>query len=420
MREKLVSATTAARSLGENVAFRRLFTGRVVTNAGDSLYLIATMWLVHELSGSTFYTGLAGFLVRLPETLQFLAGPLVDRWNVNRILVWTQIIQSVLVLGVPVAAAFGYLNVTLVLVLVPVLMLLNQFVYPAQNVALPRLVDDDEIVNANTAFSFAYRGVDMTFNAIGGIVISVIGAVSVYVLDSVTFLVAALLFALVNVPQNDSDDANVDVTGYVRDVTEGFSYIRRSLLAYVVASAVITNFALGMTYAILPAFSDTFLGGSGAYGTMLAAMAGGSLAGALGASAFKDRPFGRLVVGSFLLASVSWIGASVLTWLPATVVLFGLAWIPIGAFNVMVQTICQTAVPDDLLGRVTSALISVGAIASPVGSLVGGAAGTIFGSRVVLSAAGLGLLSIASFFALSASLRTFPPVEESSRQTIET
>ena len=37
------------------------FSGRLLTNLGDSLYFIITMWLVFDLTHSEFYTGLAGF-----------------------------------------------------------------------------------------------------------------------------------------------------------------------------------------------------------------------------------------------------------------------------------------------------------------------------------------------------------------------
>ena len=41
------------RRLLRNPDFRRLLLGRLVTNAGDSLYAVAAMWLVYTLSGST-------------------------------------------------------------------------------------------------------------------------------------------------------------------------------------------------------------------------------------------------------------------------------------------------------------------------------------------------------------------------------
>ncbi len=142
--------------LRSNVAFVRLFLGRLVTNAGDSLYFVGAMWLVYHLTGSSLYTGIAGFLVQLPTSVQFLFGPLVDRWRLRRVLVGTQLVQGVFVLVVPLAAATGHLSVWVVLAVMPVLSLVNQMVYPAQTAALPRIVDEEQLVRANSLFSTAY------------------------------------------------------------------------------------------------------------------------------------------------------------------------------------------------------------------------------------------------------------------------
>ncbi|GAY74654.1 MFS general substrate transporter [Sporolactobacillus inulinus] len=47
--------------LTQNRNFRLLFSARLITNIGDSVYFIAAMWLVYQLSGSSFFSGLAGF-----------------------------------------------------------------------------------------------------------------------------------------------------------------------------------------------------------------------------------------------------------------------------------------------------------------------------------------------------------------------
>ncbi len=65
--------------LWQNRDFLRFFFGQFVTNAGDSLYSVAILWAVFELSGSTFLTGVANSLLLLPFLLQIVAGPLVDR-----------------------------------------------------------------------------------------------------------------------------------------------------------------------------------------------------------------------------------------------------------------------------------------------------------------------------------------------------
>ena len=55
-------------SLRRNRNFLGLL-GRLVTNAGDSLYAVVAVWLVHDFTGSTVYTGIAEALLLLPLVL---------------------------------------------------------------------------------------------------------------------------------------------------------------------------------------------------------------------------------------------------------------------------------------------------------------------------------------------------------------
>ena len=184
----------------ENATFRRLFVGRVITSVGDSLYFIGAMWLAYSLTGDPFYTGLAGFLTMIPRAFQFLAGPLVDRWSIRRTLVGTQLVQALVVATVPLVHLLGVLTVWHVLAIMPLLSALNQLVYPAQVAALPRILEDEELVAANSAFSIAYQGMDMVANGVGGVLIGLIGAVALFAIDAVTFGMAALVFATLSIP----------------------------------------------------------------------------------------------------------------------------------------------------------------------------------------------------------------------------
>lgn len=113
----------------KNFNFVILLLGRSLSNVGSSLYSVAAMWLVYELGGSSFYTGLALFLTQMPAILQILLGPMIDRFHVKRLLVGTQMLQVVLLLIVPVAHAFGILTIAVVLTVMPVVSLCNQFLY---------------------------------------------------------------------------------------------------------------------------------------------------------------------------------------------------------------------------------------------------------------------------------------------------
>jgi Major Facilitator Superfamily len=353
-------------SLYRNRSFLRLFLGRIATNAGDSLYAVAAMWLVYDLTGSSFYTGLAGALLFSTQPLQVFLGPFVDRWSLRRVLVITQSIQLVGVLIVPLAAMTGHLSVWVILVLMPLLEFLNQFVYPAQHAALPRLVEKSQLVRANSLFSFAYEGGDMAFNTAAGVLIALIGAVSLYVADAVTFAIALVLFAGLSVSntsantetsdsETNADDLSSEEstlwTRYLTELRTGYSYIQGSLILWILLGAIVANFAYGMAMAVLPAFADT-IGGPTAYGLLGVAMGAGSLLGAASASLIEDYPFGRLIIVSNVVSAGCLFGALAVSGLWTTVALFFLSFVPGGATGVMNSSMFQSAVDDDVLGRV--------------------------------------------------------------------
>ncbi|WP_049997068.1 MFS transporter [Halococcus sediminicola] len=406
------------KSLIRNTAFRRLFVGRLVTNAGDSLYYVAAMWLVYDLGGSAFYTGLAGFLTLVPTTLQFLTGPFADRWDLRRLLVGTQVLQAALVLIIPVAAMTGWLSVTVVLVVMPLAAMVSQFVYPAQNAALPRIVQEEEIVDANSAFSFAYQGVDTAFSSLGGVLVALFGAVSLYLIDSVTFILTALIFAVTRIPdaesetnQENTDRVTSTFSDYVEKLREGIEYIRGTILILTLGASVIVNFMIGAMMAVLPAFAAS-RGGSETYGILLAAMTAGLLIGALMASPLKQVSLSRLNIIGFSLGGFAWLTAVYVQWLPVTAVLFCFAWVPVGVTNVVFMAMTQTYVPERLLGRVTSVNVSASAAAMPVGSLLGGVAGDAIGSTVVVGVTGVGFLFVTLYWLSHPLLRYVPSVEK--------
>ncbi|XBM33409.1 MFS transporter [Bacillus licheniformis] len=181
-------------SVLKNKNFLFLILGRLVTNIGDSMYTVAAMWLVFDLSKSTFYSGLAGFLTMFPTVLQFLTGPIVDKVRLNKVLVWSQLIQAILVLIIPLFYFIGYLNIWIIMMIMPLIVFIEQFTYPAQSAALPKIIKSQDLVKANSLMSFSYQGTDIIFTGIAGIVIASAGAISIYLVDSFTFFVSGAVF----------------------------------------------------------------------------------------------------------------------------------------------------------------------------------------------------------------------------------
>lgn len=407
-------------ALVTNTDFLRLFGGRVVTDTGDSLYFIGTMWLVWELTGSPFYTGLATALVRAPDLLNFLVGPLVDRWKLRRVLLSTQLVNGVGVLIVPVAAMMGFLSVWLVLLVIPVLYFINGFVYPAQNAALPRIVEKEDLTRANSLFSTSLRTVDMVANAIGGALIAFIGAITLFSINSITFFIAIILFLGVSIPatsaeDNDTEsktkekDKNENEGGYVAELRDGVRYMRGSVLPAILFGIMITNFAATAMTAILPAFADSIAGPT-VYGLLVAAIGAGTLVGTSVAFLVEDYSLSRVAVisnlssGSLLLVAIAAPGV----WITGAFLF--LSSVPLGTFNVLFFSMVQSGLSNEYLGRVTSVMRTFLSGIAPIGGLLGGSVASAVGSKMAMYGVGGIFVIMGMYYFLHPRLRSLPSV----------
>lgn len=409
----------------KNKNFTWMFLGRMITNVGDSLYAVAAMWLVYDLGGSTYYTGLAGFLSIIPRLLQFFSGPLIDRFPIRPLLIYTQIIQAIFLLIVPLASHFNFLTVTLVLIITPILTTLNMFVYPAQMAALPTFLNENELTKGNSLFSLAYQGMDIACNAIAGLLIVLIGAISIYILDAVTFLIGAYIFSMIRIPIKKSDkleeSGSSTTTKYLSNLLDGLKIIIFTPLSRLLYGILIINLAMGATSVVLPAFGSE-KGGPEIYGFLLMAQALGSLFGALITLYLKldNIPIGKLYAYAFTLSGFAWAMSifSPLSWL--TIVVFGASWVPVGVTNIVINSVIQKGIPEKLLGRVFSATISLSGIAVPLGGLIGGSIGVIAGSEYIIVSSGLIILIVGIIWIIDSVTRALPPVAEISQSTFGT
>ena len=409
------------RALWCNTDFRRFFAGQFVTNAGDSLYTVAMLWLAFELSNSTLVTGALNAILLLPWLLQVFAGPLVDRLPLERVLVGSQVIQGTVVLTLPLAAATGHLRVGVLFAVAPVLMLASLLMAPMETALLPRIVEDERLPGANAALSTVTLGLDMVFDALGGGFVAAFGATALFLADSATFAVAALLFAGIGLGTAAGADGHTGsgretapetvrsvLRSYVSDLRDGIRVLRGTVFVELILTTAVANFTTGVALAILPAFGDG-LGGPVVYGLLLGALGIGRLVGSLLGPWLEGVPYGRLLLAHGV-GACCWLGA-VLAPSPAlAVVLFGLAWVPAGLSSVLGATLNQRVFPADLLGRVAATKGTASGATLPLGSLVGGAVAAALGTTTTMALAAGGFGFTAVYVLLRPRLRRLPAV----------
>jgi len=413
----------------KNRNFTLLFIGRILTNIGDSLYAVAAMWLVYSLGGSTLYTGIAGFLSILPRIIQLFSGPMIDRVPLRGLLVYSQLFQALLLLVVPIAHYFHFLTVGLVLAVTPILTTINMWFYPAQMSALPKILDKKQLTQGNSLFSFAYQGIDVACNAVSGALIVLLGAVALYLWNSLGFFIGALLFMQLRLkaapkssynndeklPWNnvsESKEQRSPLKNYLSDMKEGLRFIFATPLSRIQLGVIVINAAGGATFTVMPAFADR-LGGPGIYGMLLMAGACGSMLGAILAPYMKlERVrLGLVFAVAFCLSGIAWCLSVFSTWTWLVVLVYGLAWFPGGVTNVIINTVIQKGVPQKNMGMVFAAASSLSGIAMPLGNLLGGGAGVVAASSSVIAVCGLAVLGVGVYWMLDPVTRKLPTAE---------
>lgn len=180
------------RLLRQNRNFRLLWLAQIVSEQGDWLYTVAVYSLLLEFTGRAQSVALAFVLQVLP---QFFVSPAVgvinDRISRKKVMIFADCARAVIVLCmVLVRQPQSVWLLYLLLVLESVLWALFE---PGRSAVIPNITRSSEVVIANalssTTWSFNFA---MGF-AVGGVLAAYFGRDAVFVLNSLSFVLSALL-----------------------------------------------------------------------------------------------------------------------------------------------------------------------------------------------------------------------------------
>ena len=399
----------------KNKDFYLLLVGRLVTNFGDSLYAIASSLLVYKMTNSTIYSGITLFLTSSTAIVQLILSPILDRINMKKFLVISQFLQAFLILIIPSLYFLQKLNVYHVMLIMPIISLINQLVYPGQISLLPKILGEDELVLGNSLMTMAYQGSNAIFDSLAGIIISVFGFIIAYFADSISFILTGLLFCfLSNKLSYKKKEYNFNtslIKNHFKEVKEGLNLFKDSRIFALVLGVVFINFSATSISAVLPAFSNDEI----FYSSMLAAMGAGVLFGSLfaGYKRLKDIALGKLYIYGMLIVSLSWMGISYFSSnIKIAISLYGLGWFVVGVVNVYAQTMVQIIVPSEKLGSAMGAMVGISTFMAPLGALFGGFLGEYLSSSKTIFIASLIILLVAIYWAFNKNISKLQAINE--------
>ena len=412
--------TRARRGLVGN-DFLLLWSGQTVSRIGNGAYKVAVAWAVYQISKSTAAMGLVLALNVVPElALAMLGGTIADRISRRTVIIVADSIAAVVTLGLAVAAAFGALSISMLMVGAFLLGVVSAFYGPAYAALKGRLPGVSGRGSANAWFTVSGNLARLAGPALAGMAFAAGGAGTVFGLDAATFAFAVVTTYLIKVPPlpekttTTQAEAESQAPSARREMVEGFAYtVKARWLLITLAISVVANVACLAPYAVLlPDLVTVHGSGIGLLGLLCAAEIGVGTVGAI----VIGRMSSRLRPGTAMLALCGLLGAgTLLLGLPGghTPLLFaGVGLIGLGlSFDVIEQTLLQSLVPDRLLSRVYAVNTVVSYSLLPVGYTIAGLLARHTGAAPVLAVGGVALIAVCGMAAPHPEVRRLNAVK---------
>ncbi len=228
--------------------FAALWWGQLISLWGDRLNYLALNGLVQEHTRdyldptqSSLMLSLHGTVSVLPVLLfSPLAGPWVDRWNLKRVLIVSDVLRALLVLTIPFVYAATHLAAP-VWAIVFLMFTCNVFFLPAKSAMTPEIVPRGQLLAANTWLAIAgIVGTVLGF-ATGGWFVDRWGWPFGLTMNAVTYGVSVISLALIRYRPQPHVPSTAGPSRYWGEIVEGLAIVRRSApvrLALVALGAV--------------------------------------------------------------------------------------------------------------------------------------------------------------------------------------
>lgn len=359
--------TAAAQSLSFGEVLKlpgvaRLWAAQLVSVFGDFLAIFGVIGVItFRLHGSA--TDVSLVIVSFMVPLAFvgpIAGAFVDRWNVRHTMIGSDLIRAALIALLIYARDLNRIYLIFFL-----LSAVSSFFFPAQSIAVRAIVPNEGLMSANALMAQAQQAMQIITPAVAGILVAWIGADVCYLLDALSFLFSAAMLCTVAIDHRPPP-GKATLRSISASVVEGMRFIfTHGAVTFVILAMTAGMFAVRCFSALLAVYvRDILTSDSRLYGALSSSVGLGMIAGTQLLNRFaKGTPKNQLVVTGLAGVGVSILGVAI-GGNPAGTLIGMLA---LGFFVAFImipsQTLLQQETPREMLGRVSSSLWSVLAVA---------------------------------------------------------
>ncbi len=397
--------------------FGLLFSGQLISQIGDGLNRVALLWFVYELTGSALKMVAIGLLQTIPPlVLGPLIGVYLDRLPKKPVMIWIDLLRTLLVLLIPVLFALNALSLERLYLLVFLTAIVSTVFGPALASAVPQIVHRSQLTAANALIQSTTNVGILVGPVVSGFGIAFIGAQNVLYMNAATFLISAFCLMPIRVREVCARSQRQGTFGtLVQELLVGFRFVFVQQRTVFVLMMTATLYSLGASAFVflLPVFAKQSLRvGPVELGGLWSALGVGMLLASAWLALVKQddlRNRLRMISGSMAVGGVAVCSLSLLeTPLLATALVIVIGG-STALFTPVVWALLQELTPGPILGRVFTTF-STGGMASAMGGMAGfawaadavGPAASLIGIGLIL----LGTAMVAALFSRRCAFRS--------------
>ncbi len=253
--------------------YRLLYFGQIISFVGSMVSYVAVPYQIYDLTKDNAMVGMIGIVQLVPVVIfGLLGGTFADRINRRKLLLVSEMLMCLFVVGLAVNASRVAPSVPMTFILVALIQSVLGFHRPAMEAMTQSLVEKKDYAAVGALSSFRYSFGAIVGPSLGGLIIATLGIKGAFILDAFTFLGAVLCLTLMNeIPTPAKSEKSAWM-----DAKEGLRYAisKPELVGTYLIDIVAMVFAFPV--ALFPAMSQNW-GGAKAAGILFSAMAVGSL-----------------------------------------------------------------------------------------------------------------------------------------------
>ena len=362
--------------------------GRIVSAFGNQILRYAMpLYLLNQTGSSALFGSIlaASFL---PMILLFpIGGIIADRYNKRNIMLFVDLCTAILISAFCLLS--GHIDsVPLMAITMIILYALDGIDRPAVKASIPTLVDETQIIHANSLIDIVDSTASMAGPVIGGLLFISLGMMPILYISIACFLISVIMDACIKIPFTKREaKANIYTTG-LNDLKDSFNFMFKECpvlwqtsLVFAASNLLLTSLILiGLPVIIIQKLGFAADTANRLYGYAqgvfaAGAILGGFLAGLL-ASKLKSSSCTFLLIGCSACTIIGGLALqmpfSAFSIYLILIITCGLLLTIHTIFQIQIMTYLQLLTPRDLVGKVISCFMCVVMCTMPLGQMLYG------------------------------------------------